>query len=264
MSKLKERVNEVIVAFKQNNEETEKQIKKIANEYKENPSKFKDFKEEAMGQVIFLAVKEQTNPIMENWNNTNQLFNQKIKAIITEEKENILPKTKEKSADYAIRVSNALKYLEIQGDKLNEMIQEEKDENITIFETADDVVFGILKDFIDDYEQMRLFKQVIKRLLKTDVLENNEGETMFPKTFGNFNKIEIIMNTFNEIEAIANVIFLKGKPKAEMYVINNQRIEVPTKFSYLGYEEETNNENIVNLSKIIDTTVKNMNKFVTE
>ncbi len=264
MSKLKERVNEVIVAFKQNNEETEKQIKKITNEYKENPSKFKDFKEEAMGQVIFLAVKEQTNPIMENWNNTNQLFNQKIKAIITEEKENILPKTKEKSADYAIRVSNALKYLEIQGDKLNEMIQEEKDANITIFETADDVVFGILKDFIDDYEQMRLFKQVIKRLLKTDVLENNEGKTMFPKTFGNFNKIEIIMNTFNEIEAIANVIFLKGKPKAEMYVINNQRIEVPTKFSYLGYEEETNNENIVNLSEIIDTTVKNMNKFVTE
>ena len=49
-----------------------------------------------------------------------------------------------------------------------------------------------------------------------------------------------------------------------MYVINNQRIEVPTKFSYLGYEEETNNENIVNLSEIIDTTVKNMNKFVTE
>lgn len=247
MSKLIEKIEQVVIAFKQNNKATENEIRKIANEYKENPSKFKDFKEEAMGQVIFLAVKEQTNPIMENWNNTNQLFNQKVKAIIAEEKENILSKPKEKSADYAIRVSNALKYLEIEGEKLN-----------------DETAFGILKDFIDDYEQMRLFKQVIKRLLKTDMLENKEGKTMFPKTFGNFNKMEIIMNTFNEIEAIANVIFLKGKPNTEMYVINNQRIEVPTDFSYLGYEEESNNKNIVDLSEIIDTTVENMNKFVTE
>lgn len=264
MSKLKEKIEEVVNGFYKNNEDIEKEIKKIVNNYLKNPSKFKDYKEENVGQVFQTAVKEETNSIMENWKKTNQIFNQKIKVIITEEKENIIPKLKDKPADYAVRISNAIKYLEIQGDKLNEMIRNEQDPSKTILETADDVVFGILKDFIDDHEQMRLFKQVIKRIMHKDMMENTEGKTMFPKTFGKFNKIEMLINTFNEMETIANVIFLKGKPYTEMYVLNNKRIEIPTKFDHLGYDEDSNDENIVKLAEMIDTAVENMKNSVTQ
>lgn len=247
MPKLKDKINEVVTAFKQNNADTEKEIKKIIDEYKKNPLKFKDFKKEVMGQVVLTAVKEQTKPIMENWKKTNILFNQKAKAIILEEKENIIPKPKEKSDDYAIRISNALKYLEIEGQELK-----------------DETAFQILKDFVDDYEQMKLFKQVIKRQLKTNLLEDMEGKTIFPKTFGKFNKIEAIINTFNEMETIANILFMKGTPNSEMYIINNARIQIPTKFEYLGYEENTNDDNIVKLAEIIDKTIENMNNSVTQ
>lgn len=221
MSKLKEKIEQVVIAFRQNNEAAENEIRRIIEKYCENP-------------------------FSENVNKTNHLFNQKVKAIIKEEKENILPKAKEKSADYAIRVSNALKYLEIEGEKL-----------------TDETAFEILKDFVDDYEQMKLFKQVIKRQMKTDILEDAEGKSKFPKTFGNFNKIEMLVNTFNEMEAIGNVLFLKGTNKSETYIFDNAMIQLPL-LTLPQYTELTNEDEILKLAEIIDITVNEINSIVKE
>lgn len=245
MSKLKEKIEQVVNAFRQNNEESEKSIRKIIEGYCENDT-FKKFQPQYKIDAFKEAVELETKPISENVDKTNQLFNQKVKAIIIEEKENILPKVKEKSADYAIRVSNALKYLEIEGEKLN-----------------DETAFEILKDFVDDYEQMKLFKQVIKRQMKTDILEDVEGKSKFPKTFGNFNKIEMLVNTFNEMEAIANVLFLKNTKKYEEYFFCNAMIQLPL-LSLPRYTELTNEDEILKLAEIIDITVNEINSIVKE
>lgn len=259
MPKLKEKVENVVIEFIKNNAETEKQIEKIIKKFQENPAEFKQYRTELVGQVLFSEINEQAKSIMDDWMKTNKLLNQKIRTIVAEERENTILKPKEKPADYAIRVSNAIKYLELQGNKLNEMLINEQDSSKTILETADDVLYGILKDFMDDYEQMKLFKQVIKRLLNKDTLEYSNGKTMFPKTFSNFNKYEVIINTFNELEAVANVVFLKGKPRAETYIINNARTQIFSKFEYLGYEEYSNDESIVKLSEIIDNEILRSN-----
>lgn len=246
MPKLKEKIEQVVNAFQQNNEESEKSIRKIIEGYCANPSIFRKFQPQYKIEAFKEAVDAETKPISENVDKTNKLFNQKVKAIIAEEKENILPKPKEKSADYAIRVSNALKYLEIEGKEL-----------------SDETAFQILKDFVDDYEQMKLFKQVIKRQMKTEILENAEGKSKFPKTFGNFNKIEMLVNTFDEMEAIANVLFLKGTNKSETYIFDNAMIQLPL-LSLPNYSELTNENEIIKLAEIIDITVNEINSIVKE
>ena len=244
MSKLKEKIEQVVNAFKQNNDEAEKSIRTIIEGYCTNSSIFSKFQPQYKIDAFKEAVDAETKPISENVDKTNVLFNQKVKAIIAEEKGNILPKPKEKSADYAIRVSNALKYLEIEGEKL-----------------TDETAFEILKDFVDDYEQMKLFKQVIKRQMKTEILENIEGKSKFPRTFDNFNKIEKLVNTFNEMEAIANVLFLKGTDKSEIYIFDNAKIELPL-LSLPGYTELTNEDKILELAEFIDITINEANSIV--
>lgn len=244
MSKLKEKIEQVVNAFKQNNDEAEKSIRTIIEGYCTNSSIFSKFQPQYKIDAFKEAVDAETKPISENVDKTNVLFNQKVKAIIAEEKGNILPKPKEKSADYAIRVSNALKYLEIEGEKL-----------------TDETAFEILKDFVDDYEQMKLFKQVIKRKMKTEILENIEGKSKFPRTFDNFNKIEKLVNTFNEMEAIANVLFLKGTDKSEIYIFDNAKIELPL-LSLPGYTELANEDKILELAEFIDITINEVNSIV--
>ncbi len=246
MSKLKEKIQQVIIAFTKNNVDSENEIRKIIEGYCKNPSMFRKFQPQYKIEAFKEAVDAETKPISEGVDKTNKLFNQKVKAIIAEEKENVLPKPKEKSADYAIRVSNALKYLEIESEKLD-----------------DETAFEILKDFVDDYEQMKLFKQVIKRQMKTDILEDVEGKSKFPKTFGNFNKIEMLVNTFNEMEAIANVLFLKGTNKSETYIFDNAMVQLPL-LSLPGYTELTNEDEIIKLAEIIDITVNEINSIVKE
>lgn len=244
MPKLKEKIENVVIAFQQNNEEAEKNIRKIIEGYCANPSTFKKFQPQYKIEAFKEAVDAETKPISENVDKTNKLFNQKVKAIIAEEKENIIPKPKEKSGDYAIRVSNALKYLEIEGNEL-------KDEN----------AFEILKDFVDDYEQMKLFEQVIKRNLKTDMLTDIEGKHIFPKTFGNYNEVKMLLNTFDEMETIANVLFLKSKPHSEMYIFDNAKIMLPL-LSLPGYTELANEDEIIKLAEIIDVMIANKNSLV--
>lgn len=243
MSNLKEKIEKVKKAFDKNNAIAESEMRKIIQGYVENPSEFEQYQPQYRPELFRKAVNEKTTPIMEDVNKMNIVFNQKVKAIIEEEKSAILPKPKEKSADYSIRISNALKYLEIEGEKLD-----------------DDIAYEILKDFMDDYEQMKLFKNVIRRQMKLEILEGYDGKCILPKTFGNFNKMEMIINTFSEMESIANVLFLKNQTKKEQFIFYNARVELPL-LSVPGYQELTNEENIINLAEIIDSEVKRMNNI---
>ena len=247
MPKLRERIDKVITAYVKNNVDSEREIRNIIQGYCANPSRFEKYAPEYKIDEFKKAIEKETKPIMENVDETNQLFNQKVKALVAEEKEKVLPKPKEKSVDYAIRISNALKYLEIEGNQL-----------------TDETAFEILKDFMDDYEQMKLFKQVIKRQIYNPFeFEDEEGKCNFPRTFGNYNKIQMLVNTFNEMEAIANVIFLKGTKKSEEFIFCNATIELPL-LTLPHYTEINNQDEIIKLAEIIDMAVAEQNSLVSE
>ena len=247
MPKLREKIDEVITTYTKNNVNSEREIRNIIQGYCANPSRFEKYTPEYKIDAFKEAVEIETKLIMENVDKTNQLFNQKVKALVAEEKEKILPKPKEKSADYAIRISNALKYLEIEGNQL-----------------TDETAFEILKDFIDDYEQMKLFKQVIKRQMHNPFeFEDEEGKCNFPRTFGNYNKMQMLVNTFSEAETIANVIFLKGTKKYETFIFDNARIDLPL-LTLPSYDEINNQDEIIKLAEIIDITVDEQNSIVSE
>lgn len=111
----------------------------------------------------------------------DSVFNKKMYEIITEEKKTIIGEPEAKPADYQVRISNALKFLELAGNKL-----------------TDDQAYGILKPFQNDYETMNLFKAAIDGLV--------EGEGIwktFGKTFGKTNNFMTLIKSFELVEKTA-------------------------------------------------------------
>ena len=108
------------------------------------------------------------------------LFNNKIKEVIAEEKKAIIGDPESKPADYQVQISNALKFLELAGDKL-----------------TDDQAYNILKPFQADYETMNLFKSTVDGLAKNDGVF---GAFKFNKTFGKTSKLMNIAESFEFAE----------------------------------------------------------------
>lgn len=244
MSTLKEQISDTILAYKKNREDAEASVEKIIENYKKNPELFEKYQPQYKIQAFKEAVDKETKPIIEDAKKTDIVLNQKVKAIIDEKKKEVLPKQKEKPADYALKISNALKYLEIEGKKL-----------------TDETAFNILKDFMDDYDQMKLFKQVIKRQLNIEVFENMDGTARFPQTFGNFNKIQMLLNTFDEIEKISNTLFLTYKDAQQFVDFYDARVEFPALDKYT-YQENTGEDSIIELAEIIDNYITDENSIV--
>lgn len=79
----------------------------------------------------------------------SEVLNQKLKLVIAGAKDEILTeisKAEIKPADYAVKIGNALLFLDDEGDTL-----------------TDESAYLILKDFVNDFEQMRLFKRRIEK-----------------------------------------------------------------------------------------------------
>lgn len=244
MLTFKEQISDTILAYKKNREDAEASVEKVIENYQKNNKLFDKYQPQYKIQAFKEAVDIETKPIIEDAKKTDIVLNQKVKAIIDEKKKEVLPKQKEKSPDYALKVSNALKYLEIEGKKL-----------------TDETAFNILKDFIDDYDQMKLFKQVIKRQLNIETFTEVDGTAKFPQTFSKFNKIQILLNTFDEMEKISNTLFLIYKDAYQFVLFYNARIEFPALNSYT-YQELANEDNIIELAEIIDNFVENENSIV--
>ena len=159
---------------------------------------WKDFMIQYKADPLTLTetVKKEINDIREEAAKTAAACNKSLKSIVKDMKQQFLPATGNKPADYAARVSNALQFLNLQGDSL-----------------TDETAFLILKDFVNDPDQMRLFKNVIER--QTDF--NDANGSRFSKTFEKLNNVEIILNTLNEVELIAENLFLHPKLEGESY-----------------------------------------------
>lgn len=109
-------------------------------------------------------------------------FNDKLKQIIADEKKVIIGEPAAKPADYEVKISNALKFLELAGDKL-----------------TDDQAYGILKPFESDPETMQLFQAAVIKI--------TEGQGVwdgFSKTFGKTNEFLALINNFAIVEQKAS------------------------------------------------------------
>ena len=111
------------------------------------------------------------------------LFNKKITELLTQERESIIGEPGKKPDDYEVKISNALKFLELAGEKL-----------------TDDQAYDILKPFMTDFETMALFKPVVEGLSKKGGLDI---WNQFTKTFKKTDVFLAIINGFKVAEETA-------------------------------------------------------------
>lgn len=230
---LVKKIKEIIEAYHAITDLCAAEIKKAFEELNETPNKYTP-------EYTMQAAKTAVDTAIGANEKNGMVLNQKLKLVIADAKKQVLPMLYEKPkaiTDKAVLVNNALQLLQIEGTEI-----------------TDDVAFDILKEFIDDYEQMKVFKRVIGKHVE---LETAIGTSTFPKTFGKYNKIETALNTFNEVESIANGIFLHKKGFGERYVVNLQTFTIPVD----GYGQIQDEDAIINYSTIIEKIAENNDFF---
>ena len=200
MFELVKKIQELIDAYHGNNEVVAKEIKRIVEEWGEQVNAYQM-------EYIQEQIRNEVAAVRTNSENLNKVYNQKLKVILDKAKKQVLPELFDKGtkpSDYATKVNNALQFLMIEGEQID-----------------DDKAYMILKDFFDDIDQMKLFKNVIGKKVE---LEDQNGNSTFPKTFGKLNKIEMILNTFNEMESIANMLFIYPREDGQTFIVGGQAI----------------------------------------
>ena len=227
MFELVKKIQVIIDAYHANSEQLAKEIKRIVEEWGVEVNAYKL-------EYIQEQIRNEVAAARSNAEKLNKVYNQKLKVILDEAKKTVLPELKKtsKPSDYATQVNNALQFLMIEAEQIN-----------------DDTAYMILKDFIDDLDQMKLFKNVIGK--RVDLIDPN-GNTTFPKTFGKLNKVEMVMNTFDEMESIANMLFIYPREDGETYIMNGQAYSVPVD----SYEQMVDEESIIGFAEIVEDYAK--------
>ena len=126
-------------------------------------------------------------------------LNTRAKTHISSAKERLLSAVTavEKSSDYAVRVNNALQFLQIEGAAI-----------------TDETAAQILSDFLGDVETMQRFRSVISHQ-KGEQLTDAYGKTTFPLTFGRLEKIEMFIGAFADLETSAEQLFIRKMSRTE-------------------------------------------------
>jgi F0F1-type ATP synthase membrane subunit b/b' len=229
MFELVKKIQVIIDAYHDNNEQLAKEIKRIVEEWgaEVNTYSMQYINEQIRNEVA--AARSYAEKI-------NKVYNQKLKVILEDVKEKVLPKlvtNVNRASDHAAKVNNALQFLMIEGEQI-----------------TDESAYMILKDFIDDLDQMKLFKNVIGK--KVELEDDWTGKSNFPKTFGKLNQVEMILNTINDMDVIANMLFIYPRENGETYIVNGQSYSVPND----SYEQMRDEANIKGYAKTIEEYVK--------
>ena len=142
----------------------------------------------------------------------NVEFEEAAKQLNSELKEYISSKKKlltsafsddRKPADYEVKISNALKFLAIEGTEI-----------------TDRAAHDILKDFIGDLDTMARFERVITIQTGKQMFDPY-GHTVFPLTFKKLECCRTFIKTFDELSAVAENIFLNRKSVMEAEILPN-------------------------------------------
>jgi len=237
---LLKKIKEIIAAYQGNMEVCIAEIKKVFEQFiGENGI---DANAMYKPEYIRETIKKEMDAALENNKKLNMVYNQQIKNAIETAKKQMLPmlfKKEAKPSDYAIKVSNALQLIQMEGAEI-----------------SDEAAHEYLNIFIDDYDQMKIFKRVIGKQVE---LETATGESAFPMTFGKLNKIELALNMFNEMEGISENIFLHKKLDGQIYTVNHVQYIIPRD----GYGEVSDELEIQKFAEIIEN-IASSDKFIQE
>jgi len=212
---LKKKIEELIQAHRTNNETLNATMKDTVEQFFSEGA-INTYKKEFVAE----QVQKEFADARKSAEQVDALLNRKLKAVIEAAKKAMIPeyfKKADRSPDFGSRVSNALQFLMIEDDEL-----------------TDESAYLILKDFLDDYDQMLLFKRVIG---KKNALVDSSGNTTFPRTFGQLNKMEAVLNLFNEVETMANNLFMHPRSEGQTYIFNNQMFATLVDGYQEGYDE---------------------------
>lgn len=139
---------------------------------------------------------------------------------------------KNKPTDYAIRIGNALAFLQIEGPEI-----------------TDATAAQILKDFLGDVEIMQRFRSVIERQ-KGEKLSDAYGKTTFPLTFGQLEKCEMLMDAMAELENMAEHLFIRKKAETDVeHFKNGVKLYVPMD----GYSQQVGELSILEQAGTVET-----------
>lgn len=232
---LNKKINEVISAHRNNNKQCIEDMREILNNW-ENPQTRNKYN----ADYVKTAIQEELNAVVAEAYKTDIVLSQKAKSIIAEAKKEVLPfvdLSQRKISDYAMQINNAIQFIRLEGKEL-----------------TDDKAYKILKSFIDDFEQMDLFADMVEKQVGTEKFINSSGECNFIKTFGMTNRIKTLLNLFNDVEGIVENLFLFPKVDAEYFIIDNIRYTVKQD----GYSEISAEENTLNLCGCITNIADSM------
>ncbi|KXG42658.1 hypothetical protein [Tepidibacillus decaturensis] len=230
---LRKAIEDLIAAYQGSREVAIESMREVIDEWKDKVNIYQ-------ADHIHKQIKDGLESVVSNVTKVNTTLNQKLNALVQGTKEKVMPlyvTEFEKPADYETQISNALRYLDIEGEDI-----------------TDDSAYPILKKFIDDHDQMKLFKNIIKKRVKANggQMEDANGKSTFPKTFGKLNEIEMILDIFNEMESIAEKLFMHDKENGETFIINGYKYSLPIE----SYEEIASEEGIVALAKKLEDELK--------
>lgn len=239
---LKDKIQKIIDAYKANMTSQQDEIKGILDPFKV-PSYASRFTIDGLKETI----KEQLDVVNGNWKKFDKTLNQQMKEVIAAARDSFkkalgLSASKQKPADYATRIANAREFLKDELDAVS--VDSILDANGAA--EMDDNMHIILKDFIDDFDTMKLFKKMVQR--KVDNFINANGECIFPKTFGKLHKVESIMNTLDEMNATAEMLFLHERDIQNYFAIKGLFYGFPVDRYAEGVDEQT----MIDCSVILD------------
>lgn len=226
---LTEQVKNLIEAYNSNSASQGEAIKAVLEPFKV-PSYVKRFTPEGLRQIIGGAMAD----IMQGWTKYDTLLNQKLMVLLetaTEQaKKDLFIDTAKKPADYAARIANTREFLKME-------LEDERYEGDITPKAASEIdteLHFILKDVIHDHDVMKQFKKMVEKKVITFNAYN--GDTIFPKTFGRFCKVESVLNSLTELNADAESLFIRQRtPGIDIIRINGNAYSIPID----GYSHRT-------------------------
>lgn len=237
---LTEKIKSVIDTYKSNMTVQHDDIKQMLEPYK---TKGHRYTVDGLKQEIG----EQMEEIMSNWKKYDTVLNQKVKEIISSAKVDVLKVlgiTNTKNPDdYATKINNAIQFMKMTLD----------DADTNDVASLDAELHSILKDFIDDFDTMNKFKKMVERKIPNFI--NSTGDCIFPNTFGKWARVKSIMNTLEDLEAAAEMLFIhKRTDSQEVIKIQGLGFALPMD----GYSEANDEQMIVDAAVILDGLANNI------
>ncbi len=216
---LKKALEHLIEEYHSYNKELEESTRTANQKYKQG------FSENVYtDEYLLKALSEATEKASSCFYGEAEALNAKARQHIAAMKAKLIPALNEgeRSSDYAVKVNNALQFIQLEGAEID-----------------DSTAANILKEFLSDIDTMQRFRSVIEHQ-KGEKLSDAYGNTTFPLTFGRLTKCERFIEALEELEGTAEKLFIRGKAETETeYLKNGKKLSVPMD-SYMQLMSEKN------------------------